>query len=247
MKKIATVALFIIIIISCFGAVKNNSENIDKFVEHGINYLTHDSFRMELKNKIIYIDPINIPDGAKTADIILISHQHKDHMQIESINKISNSNTIIVAPITVEAELKDKLAGKIKRVLPWEKIVVYGINIETVPAYNLKNEKLKFHPKKEGYLGYIINNNGIRIYFSGDTDVIPEMKKIKCDIALLPVSGVYVMDYKEASEAVKMLKPKVVIPMHYGVFAGKDEDAENFKKIVENKNIKVIIKQRENY
>lgn len=242
MKKLGLL-LFFIGTVFLYGAEK--TEKVRNVAEEQLFYMNHDTFRIETGKKVIYTDPFNIPDGAKKADIILITHQHHDHLQLESINKIADKNTVIVAPVTAEYEMKNKVLAMIKRVKPGDKIKVGGINVEVTAAYNVKEERLKFHPKKEGFTGYIINVAGVRIYFAGDTDSIPEMKKIKCDIALLPVSGTYVMTADEAVEAATAINPKIVIPMHYGAIVGSDEDAKKFKILMEGKKIEVLIKEKE--
>jgi len=120
------------------------------------------------------------------------------------------------------------LKGNIKTVRPGDNLTIKGIDIKVVPAYNIKKD---YHPKENRWVGFILNMKGTRIYHSGDTDFIPEMKKIKADIALLPIGGTYTMDVAEAVEAVKAINPKVVIPMHYGDIVGSVEDAEKFKKL----------------
>ena len=105
-----------------------------------------------------------------------------------------------------------------------------GIPIEAVPAYNTDKS---FHPKRNNWLGFIITIDGKRIYHAGDTDLIPEMDTFTVDIALLPVSGTYVMTADEAIEAAKRLKPEVAIPMHYDAIVGSGEDAVRFKTALE--------------
>ncbi|RLF54379.1 MAG: MBL fold metallo-hydrolase, partial [Thermoplasmata archaeon] len=101
------------------------------------------------------------------------------------------------------------------------------VKIEAVPAYNTDKD---FHPGKNGWLGFVVEIDGVRIYHAGDTDFIPEMKGIDVDIALLPVSGTYVMTAEQAVEAAKTIKPKVAIPMHYGAIVGGEKDASSFQK-----------------
>lgn len=245
MKKIVAVLIIGILFSAVLYAEKSKVDKISEVALNNIFYVNHDCFRIEYKGKVIYTDPLNLPDNSKKADIILITHQHQDHLQLESINKISDAKTVIYAPITAEYEIKEKTAAKIKRVKPGDSITVSGISLEVTAAYNLKPERIGFHPKKEGFTGYLITINGVKIYFAGDTDKIPEMKKIKCDIALLPVSGTYVMDADEAAEAAALLNPKIVIPMHYGVIVGSENDAVKLKELLENKKIKTVIKDRE--
>jgi len=200
-----------------------------------IKWLGHDSFLITADGLLIYIDPFQLPKKSAKADVILITHDHYDHCSPGDIAAIQKAETEIVCP----PDAKSKLSGKITTITRGKNLTVKGIPIETVPAYNIDK---KFHPKANNWLGYIITVRGFRIYHAGDTDFIPEMKTVKCDIALLPVSGTYVMTAKEAVEAAKVIGAKVYIPMHYGSIVGGAADEEYFRK---NAPGKVIIKRRD--
>jgi len=187
-----------------------------------IHWLGHASFKIK-DDEIIYIDPYQIKDKDK-ADIILATHDHFDHCSVEDIEKISKSDTIIVGPRKIAKILK----GQIKTISPGEKINIKDIEIEGIPSYNLNKS---FHQKKEENLGFIIKIKDTKIYHTGDTDFIPEMENIKCDICLLPVGGTYTMDAKEAAKAADVIKPKIAIPMHWGSIVGSKEDAEEFERL----------------
>lgn len=188
-----------------------------------IHWLGHDSFRLE-GEVTVYIDPWKLPPNSPKADIILITHDHYDHCSPEDVAKIQKADTVIV---TIPAAAR-KLKGEVKTVKPGDKITVKGIEIEAVPAYNTDKP---FHPKEAGHVGFIVTLGGKRIYHAGDTDFIPEMKGLKVDIALLPVSGTYVMTAEEAAKAADAIKPEVAIPMHYGEIVGSERDAERFKEL----------------
>ena len=196
-----------------------------------IHWLGHDTFRIE-GEQVIYTDPFKIKKKG-TADIILITHEHYDHCSPEDVKKIQGPDTIILSP----ADCAAKLQGNIKVVKPGDKIEVRGMMIETVPSYNTNKQ---FHTKDRGWVGYVFTSKGQRIYIAGDTDYIPEMKNIRADIALLPVSGTYVMTADEAAQAALDIKPKVAIPMHYGSIVGTKEDALKFAKKLKGK-IDVVI------
>jgi L-ascorbate metabolism protein UlaG (beta-lactamase superfamily) len=121
-------------------------------------------------------------------------------------------------------------------------LTIKGVLIKTVPAYNLtkfRSPGVPFHPKDAGHVGYLITVKGITIYHTGDSDFIPEMKGLKPDVALLPVSGTYVMTAEEAVEAATAIQPKVAIPMHVGEGIGSLADAERFR---EKATVPVVVK-----
>ena len=194
----------------------------------GIYWLGHASFRIERDGLIVYIDPWQLEDGPQ-ADLILITHDHRDHCSPEDIAKIQKDDTTIVT-ISAAASM---LSGDIIVVQPGENLTVKGVQIETVPAYNLtkfRSPGVPFHPKNAGHVGFIVTLGGDRIYHTGDVDVIPEMESIETDVALLPVSGTYVMTAEEAVEAAALIKPKVAVPMHIGRGIGSQDAAQQFKQ-----------------
>jgi L-ascorbate metabolism protein UlaG (beta-lactamase superfamily) len=197
-------------------------------------WLGHSAFRI-LADPVIYIDPYDISPGPP-ADLILISHSHYDHLSPEDVKKIQKKETVIV---TEKSGVK-KLSGDVRTVTPGDTLTVCGVTIEVVPAYNLNKT---FHPKKNGWLGFVIDIRGRRIYHTGDSDLIPEMGNIRADIALLPVSGTFVMTAQEAVEAALLINPSVAIPMHYGAVVGGIGDAQAFKKGLQGK-IRVVIPEK---
>lgn len=186
-----------------------------------LTWLGHDSFRLRTGGKTLYIDPFQLQGEHEPADLILVTHDHYDHCSVEDIRKIQTPGTIIVT----EPMSAAKLTGRITAMAPEETTAKEGIFIETVPAYNLNK---KFHPRANNWLGFIITVDGVRIYHAGDTDYIPEMRHFSVDIALLPVSGIYVMTAEEAALAARDIKPEVAIPMHYAAIVGSTNDAERF-------------------
>ena len=205
-----------------------------------IQVLCHNSIKIA-KDKIIYIDPYKIKEVSYDADIIFCTHSHYDHFSEEDILKIKNEKTKIV--ITEDCIMKAITIGfereNIIIVEPNYKYNVDGIEVETINAYN--NEK-QYHPKGNGWVGYILNINNVKYYIAGDTDITEENKKIECDVAFLPIGGIYTMNFKEAASLANTINPKIVVPTHYGELVGKLEDAQNFKKILkENIGCKIYI------
>ncbi len=196
-----------------------------------IVWLGHDGFRID-GDKIVYFDPYQISPGTK-ADLILVTHEHFDHCSPGDIAKIQKPETVIVT----EKDSAKKLEGNVKIVRPGQTIDVDEIKIEAVPAYNTDKT---FHPKENGWLGFIVEMEGVKIYHAGDTDFIPEMNQFEVDIALLPVSGTYVMTAIDAIEAALAIRPKLAIPMHYGAIVGGDQDAKDFKIALEGK-VEVLV------
>jgi L-ascorbate metabolism protein UlaG (beta-lactamase superfamily) len=178
---------------------------------------------------VIYTDPYKMKRSEPKADIILVSHDHGDHCSPDDVAKVQKADTVIVTTAASVA----KLSGGIRVVKPGDKVTVKGVAIEAVPAYNVnkfRSPGMPFHPKESAMVGFVFTTNGLRYYHAGDTDQIPEMTGLKPDVALIPVSGKYVMTADEAVEAVKAIQPKLAIPMHYGAgVAGTEEDAARFK------------------
>jgi len=200
-----------------------------------ISWLGHDGFRIDAE-KTIYFDPYSI-SGGPAADLIFISHDHFDHCSPEDVAKIQGSRTVIVT----ENDSAKKLSGDVRLMKPGDVLTVDDVKITATPSYNTDKD---FHPKKNNWLGFIIDVEGLKIYHAGDTDFIPEMRGLDVDIALLPVSGTYVMTADEAVKAALAINPRLAIPMHYGAIVGGEEDALRFKQALEGK-IEVLVLQKE--
>lgn len=194
-----------------------------------IQVLTHSSIKITGETTI-YIDPFRIVDAAHDADIILITHSHFDHFSPEDIAMIVKSDTIVVVPKSMEEQAADISCGQLITVEPKDQKQLGGISVETIPAYN----PLKpFHPKGNGWVGYLIETEGMKIYVAGDTDITGESKEVSCDVAMVPIGGFYTMDAKKAAELVNIIRPKVAIPTHYGSVAGSQSDEEVFRANVD--------------
>ncbi|MBN1793782.1 MAG: MBL fold metallo-hydrolase [Candidatus Omnitrophica bacterium] len=204
------------------------NEDVAQQFLHAIHWYGHGSFRIELEGETVYIDPWNLPNAPK-ADYILITNPHFGHFSKEDINTLKTAKTVIVAVKAVAAKIDE---GSIKIIEPGQKLRFGSLVIEAVPAYTVTNN---YFPREKDYAGYLISNAHIRIYCAGSTDVVPEMEQIRCDIALLPVSGAPVMGPEEAAQATRIIKPSIAIPMHYGAIIGSIRDAHRFKDLAETR------------
>ncbi len=182
----------------------------------------HASLEIKYKDKLIFIDPVKIKDSK--ADLILITHSHFNHFSMDDIEKIRKDHTILAIP----KDLADNIDGGIIVAKPGIEFTVYEVSVETTPAYNLSGKP--YHPKSREWVGYILNLSGLRIYHSGDTDDIPEMKRLKVDVAFLPVSGRSVMNAKKAASIANKFKPGFAVPIHWDNSASSIQDAAIFKK-----------------
>lgn len=206
-----------------------------------INVFCHSSIKFN-KEKIIYVDPFKIEKNYNDADIILITHSHYDHFSEEDILKVKTTNTVIC--ITEDLYNKTLNLGfnkdNIVIVRPYNNYNILGIEIKTIPAYNINKH---FHPKQNNWVGYIIDIENSTYYIAGDTDITEENKKVKCDVAFVPVGGTYTMTSSEAAELVNIIKPKIAVPIHYGLIVGSKKDAIDFKeKINSNIDCEILIK-----
>ena len=189
-----------------------------------LHWLGHASFRLD-GPPTIYLDPWRLKGRLPQADVILISHDHHDHCSPDDVKRISGPGTVIVANATAAK----KLRGDVRALRPGERTTVGEVEIEAVPAYNVVKS---YHPRQAGHVGFIVTVGGERLYFAGDTDRIPEMVDITCDVALLPVGGNYTMDAAEAAAAAADIEPRVAVPMHWGAgVAGTRDDAERFRSL----------------
>ncbi len=200
-----------------------------------VKWIDHAGFLIEAKRARIYIDPFRIRDPSKLekADLIFVTHSHFDHLSPKDISAISGDSTQVVAP----KEATSKLSGNVLAVEPGKHYSAKGVEFDTVPAYNIKQERLNFHPRANNWVGYIIDTGDSRIYHAGDTDFTPEMEKVSADLALLPVGGTYTMNVEEAIAAAKSMKNvSYFAPMHYKALLGNayKQAEEKFKKNVAN-------------
>ena len=187
------------------------------------------SIRLEAAGAVVRFDPFELSGEMHDTDVIFITHPHHDHFQPESVGKAAKPDTVVVFPESMRAEVqklglaKEKMIG----VRPGDRGEVCGICYEAVPAYNLLKP---FHPKINGWVGYVITADGVTVYVAGDTDTTAEAKKVRCDIALLPIGGKYTVGPKEAAKLADAICPEAVVPTHYGSIVGSPEDFQTFSE-----------------
>ena len=199
-----------------------------------IKLIAQSALRIVSKDgKVFYFDPYELGNNYKNdADYIFITHTHYDHLSIEDIIKIKKDNTIIIGPNDMLDKIRNMFSiNDIILVKPNNTYNLFDIKFETVPSYNIDKT---FHKKEYNWVGYIVTIDDIRIYVAGDTDNVPEIRNINCDIACVPIGGTYTMEKTEASELIRSIKPKLAIPIHYKTIVGTVEDAYDFKAELEN-------------
>ena len=204
-----------------------------------VQVLTHSSIRIA-GNQIIYFDPFNVEGEPHDADIICVTHDHFDHYSPEDLAKVKNAASILVCPKSMKDSLSNSGISEefTELVAPGDELEINGVRIQAVPAYNIGKQ---FHPQANQWVGYLVTMNNVIYYIAGDTDINEDVKKVRCDVALLPVGGTYTMTAEEAAKLTEMMHPKAAVPTHYGSVAGKAEDGQIFADLLKDK-INVILK-----
>ena len=238
-KDIKTIALLFCLILTLFAFTGCGSESGDEKTDNEkdtetaevevdmdkITINTQSSIKIE-GSKTIYIDPFKRPEKTRDADIIFITHEHYDHLDKKSMKRSAGKGTIIVCPGSMLNDISalgisDKMIG----MEPGESLDIDGVKVEAVPAYNIDKS---FHPKENGWLGYVITLDDVRYYAAGDTDALDELAGIECDVAMVPIGGTYTMTAEEAAGLVNKIGPKYAVPTHYGSIVGSVSDADTF-------------------
>lgn len=219
---------------------KDDAKEEAKVNTDNITVNTQSSIRID-GSKTVYSDPYKIGKAANDADVVFITHAHYDHYDEPSLKNVVKADTIVVCPASMLADVKGMNLG-VKEIIGMKagetEEVADGVAAEAVPAYNLNKN---FHPKANGWVGYVITMDGVKYYAAGDTDALPELEDVDCDIAFVPVGGTYTMTATEAADLVNKIKPAVAIPIHYGTIVGRAADADTFTKGLDG-GIKVVKK-----
>ncbi len=209
----------------------------------------HAALVMQWNGVTVYADPYGGAErykGMKAPDVIVITHEHGDHLDEATLGGLDLTKTELIAPQKVVDQLKNKTFAKITVLSNGQNETVKSIKIEAVGAYNIPEETAR-HKKGVGD-GYVLNFGGKRVYVSGDTDGTPDMRSLKnIDVAFVCMNPPYTMDVGPAAAAVLAFKPAVVYPYHYRQPGNKFSDTENFKKLVNDKDPKIDVRLRNWY
>ncbi|HSR88782.1 MAG TPA: MBL fold metallo-hydrolase [Candidatus Udaeobacter sp.] len=213
-----------------------------------ITPISHASVVLDWKTAVVYADPVGAPESYANVpkpDIIVITHEHPDHFSPDTLAKIMQPNTVLIVPSVIAAKLPKTLTHNLIVLKNNDTTSQKNINIQAVPAYNLRSADLDKHPKGNGN-GYVLESSGTRVYIAGDTEDVPEMRALKnIDIAFVPMNLPYTMSIEQAADAVLAFKPKQVYPYHYGYNNGHPNelaDVAKFKQLVNaaDPNIEVV-------
>ena len=191
----------------------------------GFTWFKQAAYRWQGAGLTLYIDPWEVTTD-DPADLIVLTHAHFDHYSKPDLERLTSSTTVVVAPKDIAAEL----SGNVIAVAPGESLEAAGVHLETVPAYNVVEERLEAHPKANGWVGYLLSLGGHTYYHAGDTDHVPELDGLRADVAFLPVGGTYTMTADEAAGLARAITPKLAVPMHYGFVVGTQADAGRFAR-----------------
>lgn len=200
-----------------------------------VRVLTHSAIRMESEHgTVLYFDPFDLSEEFHDADVVIITHSHYDHFSPDDIKKVAKPDTLVIVPESCAKEAA-QLGLPFITLEAGEATAIGGNVVHAVPAYNVQEDRLGFHPKENGWLGYQLVMDDITYYIAGDTDQNPDNEGLRCDVALIPIGGTYTMDPAQAAQFVNKLHPRIVIPTHYGTAVGTKEDVEAFEPLVDKK------------
>lgn len=205
----------------------------------GFTWYQQSAFRWKGERLVMYIDPWGLDGDLPPADLVIITHAHGDHYSTGDITRVKSGKTVFVAPTDVAKEL----SGNVKVAKPGDRIDAAGVKLEAVPAYNIDPQRLQAHPKANSWVGYVMQLGGRTYYHAGDTDHLPELEKIKTDVAFLPIGdGGFVMTVDEAAELARAMRPKLAVPMHYGFYpgVGVEADGDRFKKAASGVDVAIL-------
>jgi len=189
----------------------------------GITWFRGSSVRIRRAGLEIHVDPLGISEDSK-ADFILLTHPHYDNFSEDDIERVRTPDTVVVAP----ASMKKQLADADHFMRPGDMLQLDVFDVLAVPAHNLEK---KFHTPEDGWLGYVFSLGGVTYYHAGDTDFLPSMEGIRCDVAFLPCGGHYTMGVEDAARAAEACGAETLVPIHWGEPHANLEDVERLNEI----------------
>jgi len=189
----------------------------------GITWFRGSSVRIRRRGVEVHVDPLGVDEDSK-ADFVLLTHPHYDNFSEDDIARVRDSGTVIIAPASMKKLLDD--ADHFMR--PGDMLQLDGFDVLAIPAHNIEK---KFHTPDHGWLGYVFTLDDTTYYHAGDTDFLPAMFGIRCDVAFLPVGGHYTMGVEEAARAGEACGAEIIIPIHWGEKHGTEEDIEQLREL----------------
>lgn len=233
-----TLALLLCCVVALAGVVLASEGGTD--VLQGVEHWKQSTVRIA-GARVVYFDPYKVETEPHDGDVIFVTHTHGDHLSVADIKRVMNPGATVVVPADGAAKLRVEGITKVVTVTPGESQEVEGVRFETIPAYNTNKA---YHPKASNWVGYVVHVDNRTMYVAGDTDVIPEMKALRVDVAFLPVGGKYTMTAKEAVEAANLIKPSVAVPIHFADVVGSWDDAELFVSLLDKGITGTVLKKR---
>ena len=199
-----------------------------------IRVYTQNCIRLETKSgTVLYFDPFQMQETPCDADYVFFTHAHYDHFSPEDIAKVAKAETTFIAPASMEDEVAQIEPASVTYLQSGDTCEFSDFSVEAIPAYNIAEERLGFHPRENAWVGYIVTADGIRYYIAGDTDHNEDNEAVGCDVALVPIGGTYTMDPEQAAAFINTIAPRVVIPTHYGSIVGTMADFDTFAPLVD--------------
>ncbi len=213
---------------------KRKEKGEGEIVMMNINVNNHSSIRIG----DIYVDPFKIDNTSIKAKYIFITHSHYDHLSFEDIEKIVCDKTVFIGTVDVIEKIKERYLNEVIVVEKEKEYQSNGVKFSTFPSYNINKN---FHPLSNGWVGYVIEVDNVKYCIIGDSDLTDEVKLIKCDVLFVPIGGTYTMNAKEGAMLANIIKPNLVIPVHYNSIVGNKDDEKEFLNYLENIECKILL------
>ena len=199
--------------------------NAKEFLLNNVKWFSQGSLRIQIGDKVIYTDPFKVDGEYNDADLILLTHSHFDHFSVDDIKKVMTEKTTFILPFSMEDDLDVFPANPIACVYPDDVLNCEFCKVNAVWAYNIKNTQ--FHSIDNKWVGYVIETEDLSLYYTSDTELIPEMEDIECDIIFLPIDRYFTMPtIADVARAAVITGAKIAVPIHFGTQEGAAEQSE---------------------